>query len=139
MIALAARPGFFLLAARSIMADMSSPSLISRKLAIGSIFVASYLPPLVGFICGVGHCDTCRQAWLKVVWIVQGAVLSYLTVTRNIDHLSGMMAPILIQIAWLVGWIWLARKGRLWLAGTTLFVLATSTWFTLIMDALIRM
>jgi hypothetical protein len=122
---------------------MPSTSIISRKLAIGSIVVASYLPPLVGFICGVGHCEVCRQAWLKMVWMVQGIIIPvFLTNLLRLPHADetwGLVIAILIQFAWLFLWIWVAKRGTLWLVFSSVVVLALSAWFTYCIDALIRM
>ena len=85
----------------AIIAGMST---ISRKLCGGHHIAASYFPPLVGFDCGVGHCDVCRQAWLKLVWIVQGTLLSelfqrFLSLPRvDIDSTWGYAIAVVLQL-----------------------------------------
>ncbi len=128
-----------------MMTDMPTSTTISRKLAVASVFAASYLPPLVGFICGVGHCEVCRQSWFKVVGIVQGIIVAQLLdhlldLPRiDIDSFVGIWLAIAIQIGWLFGWTWLAMKGKIWLAIATIVALALTVWFTLVINALIRM
>ena len=106
------------------------------------IFAASYLPPLGFFIAGVRHCEVCREAWLTVVWFVQGCILPLL-VERILslpraDESWGIAIAMAVQLLWLVGWTWLASTSRVWFIGTTTLVLALSAWFGWIMDALIR-
>jgi hypothetical protein len=117
----------------------------SSRLAAVCVFVASYLPPLVGFVYGVGHCETCRQAWIKLVWIVQGALIPLFF--KNLLRLSlppadqawGIALAIAVQIAWLAGWTWLASRGKVWLAFSIAVVFGLSIWFAYVMHALIRM
>jgi hypothetical protein len=123
---------------------MKSPSTVSCKVAVVGILAASYLPPLVGLVCGVGHCDTCRRAWLEMVWMVQGVMIPVLGGTY-LFHRSvffggswGIVVPILVQISWLASWIWLAKRGKAWLVFSAIAVLALSTIFAYSMYAMIR-
>lgn len=123
---------------------MKTPTTISARWAAASIAVASYLPPLVGLALGVGHCDVCRQAWLKLVGIVHGTIIplaghSLLRIPRiDADSYIGLGLAIAVQVAWLVGWCCLARQGKAWLVAATVAVLGLSIWFTVILNALIR-
>lgn len=114
----------------------------SSKLATACVFAASYLPPLVGLIYGVGHCDTCRQMWMKVVWIVQGAIIPLIFTNLfrlpRVDETWGIVLAIAVQIAWLVGWTWLGSRSKVWLVFTTIIVLGLSIWFTYVTNAVIR-
>ncbi len=118
-------------------------SSIPSKLAVSVILVVSYLPPLVGFVYGVGHCDTCRQAWVKAVWIIQGAIIPvFFTNLLHLPHLDkawSVALAIAIQIAWLAGWTWLASQSKVWLGISAVLALGLTIWFTYAMTALIRM
>ena len=114
----------------------------SWKLAAVVIFAVSYVPPLMGLVIGIGHCKTCREAWLTVVWKVQG-LLSYdlLRALFNLPHSDTLAVPwpVVLQVVWLVGWTWLAMKGKLALGVAATLALGITIWFTFVISALIRM
>jgi hypothetical protein len=114
----------------------------SSKLAAACVFAASYLPPLVGFVYGVGHCDTCRQAWIKLVWIVQGALIPFLLTNflrlPRVDETWGLILAIAIQLAWLASWTWLASRSKIALGAVIAVVLGASVWATYILAALLH-
>jgi hypothetical protein len=79
-----------------------------------------------------------------MVWIVQGVMMPVLGGTYLIGraiafHASwGIAVPILIQIAWLAGWIWLAKRSKAWLIFSTIVACALSMFLAYGMYALIR-
>lgn len=121
------------------MFQLSNPT---RRVSAAIIFAVSYLPPLVGLVIGIGHCKTCREAWFAVVWKVQG-LLSYdlLRALFNLPHSDSLAVPwpIMLQVAWLAGWGWLAMQGKIAFSLAVTLALGITIWFTFVISALIRM
>ena len=107
------------------------------------VLAAIYLPNLVGFAFGAGHCDTCRWAWLWAVWILPAGVIQ--EITRDLSNLrlspDGMMfvSALLVQAVWIVGWCWLATLGRWSFWGVLAATLAASAYSAVVVNAVIRM
>ena len=102
-----------------------------------TILVVSYLPPMVGLAIGIGHCETCRDAWLKFVWILHGTIICFLS-RIDASNYIGLAWAVFLQLVWLVGWTWLAVRGKIALGVAATLAFGISVWITYLFSALVR-
>ena len=134
-------------AVKLTMAGMGSRSKVVKRggyrESMATVLVAVYLPALVAFAAGVGHCDVCRRTWLTHVCVIPGFIIELLTARmalgfRHFGDRTALAIASLVQIVWIAGWVWLARHGRGWRWGVAVVAGTLSSLGAFWMYALIR-
>jgi len=117
---------------------------VTWKQAAIWVLVASYLPVAVAAALGAGHCDVCRDAWLYVGGITQGIAITLLTkqvlhsAIHPFDGIWMWAIDMILQLAWLAGWTWLAHFGKVSRLIVTVLVFAASSGVAWTLFAAIR-
>lgn len=119
-------------------------SRVTWKQAAIWVLIASYLPVLIASGFGAGHCDVCCNAWLLVGGIAQACAITFHV--RDVFHLQipqpdeawMWVFNMILQLAWLGGWTWLAHLGKRARLIVTVLVFAVSSGVAWVLFAAIR-